>query len=71
MKSDLVLENHVIISIICIGPITGSVILGKICDINRFENAEKFVSFADIDPVITESGKQRSQKSISKRGIHH
>ena len=38
MKSDPVIENHVIMSIPGIGPITGSVILGKICDINRFEN---------------------------------
>ena len=68
MKSDPVLENHVIMSIPGIGPITGSVILGKICDINRFENAEKLVAFVGIDPVITESGKKRSEKSISKRG---
>ena len=68
MKSDHVLENHVIISVPGIGSITGSVILGKICDINRFENAEKLVAFVGIDPVIKESGKQRSQKSISKRG---
>ena len=68
MKSDPVIENHVIMSIPGIGPITGSVILGKICDINRFENAEKLVAFAGIDPVIKESGKQRSQKAISKRG---
>lgn len=68
MKSDPLLENHVIMSIPGIGPITGSVILGKICDINRFENAEKLVAFAGIDPVIKESGKQRSQRSISKRG---
>jgi transposase len=68
MKSDPVVENHVIMSIPGIGPITGSVILGKICDITRFENAEKLVAFAGIDPVIKESGKQRSQKSISKRG---
>ena len=40
MKSDPLLENHVIMSIPGIGPITGSVILGKICDINRFENTE-------------------------------
>ena len=38
MKSDPVIENHVIMSIPGIGPITGSVIIGKICDINRFEN---------------------------------
>ena len=68
MKSDPVLENHVIMSIPGLGPITGPVILGKICDINRFENAEKLVAFAGIDPVIKESGKQRS---ISKRGIQH
>ena len=68
MKSDPVLENHLIMSIPGIGPITGSVILGKICDINRFENAEKLVAFVGFDPVIKESGKQRSQKSISKRG---
>ena len=68
MKSDTVLENHVTMSIPGIGPVTGSVILGKICDINRFENAEKLVAFTGIDPVIKESGKQRSQRSISKRG---
>ncbi len=68
MKSDPVLENHVIMSIPGIGTITGSVILGKTCNINRFENAEKLVAFVGFDPVIKESGKQRSQKSISKRG---
>ncbi len=68
MKSDSVVEKHVIMSIPGVGPITGSVILGKICDINRFESAEKLVAFAGIDPVIKESGKQRSQKAISKRG---
>ncbi|MEM3860460.1 MAG: transposase [Candidatus Micrarchaeaceae archaeon] len=50
------------------GPITGTVILGKICNIYRFENAEKLVAFSGIDPVMKENGKQRSQKSISKRG---
>ena len=55
MKYDPALENHVIMSIPGIGPITGSVILGKICDLNRFENAEKLVAFTDIDLVIKES----------------
>ena len=68
MKSDPVVENHVIMTIPGIGPVTGSIILGKICDISRFQNAEKLVAFAGIDPVIKESGKQRSQRSISKRG---
>ena len=67
-KSDLVIENHVITSIPGIGPVTGSVIPGEICDINRFENAEKLVAFAGIDPVIKESGRLRSDKAISKRG---
>ncbi len=68
MKSDPVVENHVIMSNPGIGPVTGPVILGKIYNINRFENAERLVAFADIDPVIKESGKQRTEKAISKRG---
>ena len=48
MKSDPVLENHVIMSIPGIGPITGSVILGKICDISRFENVRKLMVRASI-----------------------
>ena len=48
MKSDPVAENHVIMSIPGIGPVTGSVILGKICDINRFENAERLAPFHGI-----------------------
>ena len=51
-----------------IDPITGAIILGKVCGINRFENAEKLVAFAGIDLVIKESGKRRSQRAISKRG---
>jgi hypothetical protein len=43
-----------------IDPITGVIILGKVCNINRFEYAEKLVALAGIDPVIKESGKQRS-----------
>ncbi len=55
MKFDQVIENHVMMGIPGIGPVTGSVILGKIFDIDRFENAEKLVTFAGIDPVIKES----------------
>ena len=61
-------ENHIIMTVPGIGAITGSVIIGKVCSISRFENAEKLVAFAGIDPVIKESGKQRSQRAISKRG---
>ena len=48
MKSDPVFENHVIMSIPGIGPITGSVILGKICDISRFESAEKLAVMCSL-----------------------
>ena len=68
MTGDSALRDHVISSIPGIGPVTGSIIIGKIGDINRFENAEKLVAFAGIDPVIKESGKKRSERSISKRG---
>ncbi len=68
MKRELESHDHVIKSIPGIGSINGSIILGKIGDIKRFENAEKLVAFAGIDPVIKESGKMRLQKSISKRG---
>ena len=68
MTADLESQDHVIKSIPGIGPITGSIILGKIGDIRRFENAEKLVAFAGIDPVIKESGKHRSERAISKRG---
>ncbi len=68
MRKEMDSRNHVIMSIPGIGPIHGSIILGKIGDISRFENAEKLVAFTGIDPVIKESGKQRSHRSISKRG---
>ena len=61
-------ENHIIMTVPGIGAITGSVIIGKVCGISRFENAEKLVAFAGIDPVIRESGKKRSGRAISKRG---
>ena len=59
--------NHVIKSIPGTGPLTGSIIPGKIGDISRFENAEKLVAFSGLDPVIKESGKPRSQRAISKK----
>ena len=68
MKAELESRNHIIRSIPGIGPITGSIILGKIGSIDRFESAEKLVAFAGFDPVIKESGKRRSERSISKRG---
>ena len=58
--------SQIITTIPGIGPVTGSVIVAKIGDIRRFENAEKLVAFTGIDPVIKESGKMRLEKPISK-----
>lgn len=68
MTNEQAVHDHVITSIPGIGPVTGSIIIGKIGNIERLESAEKLVAFAGIDPVIKESGKRRSERSISKRG---
>ena len=60
MKSDPLVENHVITSIPGIGPITGSVILGKICDINRFENASKGHAYHNEDNGYGYDGNNKS-----------
>ncbi len=61
-------SKQLITTIPDIGPITGAIIIAKIETIDRFESAEKLVAFAGIDPVIKESGKIRSERSISKMG---
>ncbi len=68
MRNEQAVCDHVIMSIPGVGPITASIILRKIGNINRFESAEKLVAFAGIHPFIKESGKMRSEISISKRG---
>ena len=60
--------SQIITTIPGIGPVTGSIIVAKIGNTERFEDAGKLVAFAGIDPVIKESGKLRSERSISKRG---
>lgn len=50
-----------------IGPVTGSIIIAKIADIRRFDDPRKLVAYAGIDPVITQSGKNHVESSISKR----
>ena len=59
--------SQIITTIPGIGPVTGSIIVAKIGNIERFEDAGKLVAFAGLDPVIKESGKLRSERSISKR----
>jgi transposase len=68
MEKEFVTLGQIITTIPGIGPITGAVIMAKIGNIERFENAGKLVAFSGIDPVIKESGKIRSERSISKRG---
>ena len=68
MKKEFELHGNFIKTIPGVASINGSIILGKIGDIKRFESAEKLVAFAGLDPVIKESGKRRSERSISKRG---
>ncbi len=68
VEREFSLTDQVITTIPGIGPITGSIVCAKIGNIERFENAEKLVAFAGIDPVIKESGKVRSERAISKRG---
>jgi len=61
-------SSRTITSIPGIGSVTGAVIMAKIGNIDRFSDPGKFVAFSGIDPVIKESGKVRSERSISKRG---
>ena len=68
MEKEFVSSTQVITSIPGVGSVTGAVIVAKIGRIERFEDAGKLVAFAGIDPVIKESGKTRSERSISKRG---
>ena len=60
--------SQIITTVPGIGPVTGSIIVAKIGKIERFEDAGKLVAFAGIDPMIKESGKVRSERTISKRG---
>ena len=68
MKKEFELHGNFIKIIPRVASINGSIILGKIRDIKRFESAEKLVAFAGLDPIIKESSKRRSERSISKRG---
>ncbi len=69
IKDEAVIKNRVKRTFPGIDSITASIVLGKIGDIRRFQNAEKLVAFFRIDPVIKESEKLRSQRlSISLRG---
>jgi len=59
---------HLLKSIGGIGRWAATVLYCEIGDITRFGSASKLVAYAGLDPQWEESGDQRMEKSISKRG---
>ena len=58
-----------ITSIPGVGSTTGAAILAEIGDIHRFDEVEKLVAYAGIDPTVYQSGQfQASKAHMSKRG---
>ena len=65
-------EYSVITTISGIGPTLGSIIVGEIGDIERFENSSKLVAYAGLDASVKQSGEFNSSRNkISKRGSPH
>lgn len=65
-------EYSVITTISGIGPTLGSVIVGEIGDIERFETSSKLVAYAGLDASVKQSGEFNStHNKISKRGSPH
>ena len=62
-------QYSVITTITGIGAVTGSLIVGEIGDINRFDSAPKLVAYAGLDASVKQSGNFiGTQNKISKRG---
>lgn len=51
-----------------VGPYTALVIHAEIGEIDRFDDADKLVSYAGLDPTVQESAESRTEGSISKEG---
>jgi transposase len=51
-----------------VGPYSAVVIYAEIGEIERFDDADKLVSYAGLDPTVRESGDSRTEGSISKEG---
>ena len=68
--TELLLQtNHVITTIPGIGNILGTVIIGEIGDISRFDAAPKLVAYAGLDVRMSQSGQfVGTQMKISKKG---
>lgn len=61
--------DSVITTIPGIGYINGSMILGEIDDVTRFNNPSKVLAFAGLDPSIYQSGNFEAKRArMSKRG---
>ena len=62
------LDNH-LLSVPGVGQNIAPIILAEIGDINKFDNPNKLIAFAGVDPTENQSGnKQSSGDKISKRG---
>ena len=58
-----------LLSVPGIGKIDAAMILGEIGDIKRFSNPAKLLAYADLDPVVSQSGKFSAKRAkMSKRG---
>ncbi|KLO21568.1 MULTISPECIES: IS110 family transposase [unclassified Marinitoga] len=51
--------------------VTPLTIISEIGNISRFESKKHFVSYIGLDPTISQSGKYRKNKKISKKGNSH
>ena len=63
--------NFKILSIPGIGIQSAAVIISEYADIKSFENANKLLSFAGLEPSISQSGTQSFNGHMVKRGSPH
>lgn len=61
-------EVERLVTIPGVGAYRGMVIHAELGNIDRFESADAVVSYAGLDPTVSESGDSRTEGSISKQG---
>lgn len=61
-------ETQLLQTIPGVGSYSAVVIYAEIGEIDRFDGADKLVSYAGLDPTVRESGDSRTEGSISKQG---
>ena len=65
----LLQTNQVVTTIPGIGNILGTIIIGEIGDVSRFDSAPKLVAYAGLDVRVSQSGQfVGTQMKISKKG---